>query len=442
MMMRSPAALLTLSLTALTTSAPLAAAQPPRIVNGRVTTQTAASPFAPAFRTLVAAQADAAWIGYAVPVVDGERTMCCADGGGSYVSGSRNGSGRCCGACNLEPSSAAGSTTRTAATTPPTGPIKLEAGDRLVVLFRVAERKVDRVRVFSDDCELDAGGRAVTWLDGVRPADSVALLEGLVVPDATSRNGTMDGAITAIALHRDPAADAALDRLVAATQPEQVRRKVTFWLGNSRGAHGLATLQRLLKADPSIDVRKSAVFGVSQSGEPGAFDALATLARSDTEPRIRAEAVFWLAQKQDARSAGIIMQAVETDSSAEVRKKAVFALSQLKDDAGVSALVNLAKTASDAGVRSESIFWLGQKAGVKAAQAIRDRIDNDPNTEVKKRAVFALSQMPPAEGVPLLINVARTNTNPEVRKQAMFWLGQSKDAKAVSFFEEVLLGKR
>ena len=100
----------------------------------------------------------------------------------------------------------------------PAGPIKLEASSRMVVLFRIAERKVDRIRVFSEDCELDAGGRPVIWLDGVRPADSVALLETLAVLEPDRRNnGPMDGAISAIALHAESTADAALDRLVATT---------------------------------------------------------------------------------------------------------------------------------------------------------------------------------------------------------------------------------
>jgi len=67
-----------------------ALAQAPRIVNGRVTTQPAASPLANTFRTLAAAQADAGWIAYSVTTVDGDRVMCCFDSGDgtSYVSGS------------------------------------------------------------------------------------------------------------------------------------------------------------------------------------------------------------------------------------------------------------------------------------------------------------------------------------------------------------------
>ena len=435
-MSRRHSTLVTVFLAALAIGA-TAAAQQPRISNGRVSTQVAGSPFAPSFRTLVGAQAEITWIGYSVPTIPGERGLCGSNdsGGVSYTSGGRT----CCGGERLEPS--ASDANRSATVTPATGPIKLEGPQNVMVLYRIENKAVERIRVLPEDCELDAGGRPFVWLEAVRPADSVALLEGYATADAASGRRVADGAVTAIALTGDPAADATLERLVAPSQPESVRRKVTFWLGNSRGARGLAVLQRVLRDDLSFEVRKSAVFGVSQSRESNAFDVLSALARTDPEPRIRSEAMFWLSQKGDSRAAAVITEALEKDASPEVRKKAVFALSQLRNDAGVEALIGIARDSSDAAVRGEAIFWLGQKAGAKAAKAITDRIDNDPNTEVKKRAVFALSQMPKDDGVPLLINVARTNSNPEVRKQAIFWLGQSKDARAVAFFEEVLTRK-
>jgi HEAT repeat protein len=431
--------IIAVSLAAVVSIAAVVAAQQPRISNGRITPQAAGTPFGQTFMALAAGQREVAWIGYRVPVVSSERIMCCFDSGTTWVSGSvvtSDGKG-CCGACRLEPTADGSSmATRSRAAA---NQVRLAGSDYMVVLFRIAARAVDRIRVFSEDCELDAGGRPVLWLDGVRPADSVALLESFATgADPNRRDRVTDGAVSAIALHGDASADAALDRLVAPGQPDPVRRKATFWLGNARGAHGLATLQRVLRDDPSPEVQKSAVFGVSQSQEAASFETLADVAQRHATPRIRSEALFWMAQKKDARAAAIIVRAIEQDPSAEVRKKAVFALSQLPDTTGADALIKIARTGSDAGVRAEAIFWLGQKAGAKASAAISERIEQDPDTEVKKKAVFALSQLPKDEGIPLLIQVARTNTNPAVRKQAMFWLGQSKDPRAIEFFAEVL----
>jgi HEAT repeat protein len=412
--------------------------QQPRIVNGKVAAQTAAGPFAQSFRALVAAQSDVAWIGYTVPIVDGERVMCCFDGDTNFVNGTVASSARsCCRACRLEPA-ADGTSMARRAPGPATGQgvVQLERSDRFVVLFRILNKEIERVRVFSEDCELDAGGRSIAWMENVRPADSIALLESLTTGERRV-DRVVEGAITAIALHGDPAADSALERLVAVSQPESQRRKVTFWLGNARGARGLATLKRVLNDDPSVEVQKSAVFGVSQSRESASFDTLASLAADHANPRIRSEAIFWIGHKEDPRASKVILQALDKDPSSEVRKKAVFALGQLKDG-GIDALIRVARTGPDAATRGEAIFWLGQKAGQRASATIIERIEQDPETEVKKRAVFSLSQLPKDEGVPLLINVARTNKNPEVRKQAMFWLGQSRDPRAIEFFAEIL----
>jgi HEAT repeat protein len=343
-----------------------AAAQQPRLTNGRVTNQPAAT-LQQAFQAAVNGHPDVGWVGYTVPVVAGERTMCCFNSNGNQA---------CCGMCSLEPGIEGVSMSTRPQQSQPAGVVKLEGPDTMVVLFRVVSRQVERVRVFSEDCALDAGGREVTWLTGVKPTESIALLESMVTTSSTAdrRDRIVDGAISAIALHEDASATVALERLLASSQPPQVRSKVPFWLGNTRGRRGLDILQRVVKDDPSPDVKKKAVFGISQSREPQAVDVL----------------------------------------------------------------IENAKSNADTAVRSESIFWLAQKAGNKAAAAITERIEQDPDTEVKKKAVFALSQLPKDEGVPLLLKVARTNANPAVRKQAMFWLGQSKDPRALEFFAEVL----
>ena len=209
------------------------AQQLPTVVNGRVTTSPAGSPFAQSFRGLIASAIETTWVGYAVPVVDRARFMCC-DGSGRGMTADDE---RAWGGCRLESPAAEPAPDPGArqATAPRT--VQLEGSDRIAVLFRVVARSVERIRVVSADCVLDAGGRPVLWIDGVRPADSVALLESLALaPDGGAR--VIDGAVMAIALHGDESADASLDRLVTVDRPETVRKKVTFWLGNARGRRG------------------------------------------------------------------------------------------------------------------------------------------------------------------------------------------------------------
>jgi hypothetical protein len=360
-----------------------ARAQDARLTNADIRTVAASGSLASQVRTLASQQSEPGWIGYLQPVIDSRMNACCYNG---YNDGSATGNG----CCRLENESGVSSTRRDAggtagatASRAAAGPIHLEGASQFLILLRVEQQQIERVRLFSADCELDAGGRRVTLLTGVTPAASIAWLETLIAADPpaadTGRNGkrrdpVADGAIAAIAWHRDPAADAALDRLVAPSRPVEVRRKATFWIANSRGKHG--------------------------------FDVVSRLVREDQDPG--------------------------------VRKHAVFALTVTKDPRATPTLLDLARHSAFTEVRSEAIFWVAQVAGRQAAETITEAIDRDPETEVKKKAVFALSQLPKDDGVPLLIKVARTNQNPAVRKQAMFWLGQSKDPRALDFFESVL----
>jgi hypothetical protein len=220
----------------------LPAAAQPRIQNGHVTSQPAGSSLGQTVRTLAAAQTGIAWIGYSVPVVDGERVMCCFESNST-----------CCASCRLDPSDSTSMTTRSPAA--PGGVVKLEGSDQMSVLLRVNPKGVERVRVFSEDCAIDAGGRSIVWLENVRPADSVAYLEGLVGSDS-DRERITEGAVSAIALHADASADAALERLLTPGQPERIRRTVPFWLGSTRGRRGLDLLRRIVKEDVSSEVRK------------------------------------------------------------------------------------------------------------------------------------------------------------------------------------------
>jgi hypothetical protein len=333
-------------------------AQQPRLANAQVQTRSAAAGLEREFRALTAGLGQPAWIGYAMPMIDGDHRMCCYNGS------------QCCGRCGLEEKqsgrSISGGEQR----------VQLEAGGVLFVLFRATEGRVHRIRTFSADCELDAGGLPFYWLTEVKPRDSIALLASYASSTDSDREGGLaDGAVAAIAFHRDTAADTTLEQFVASSRPESLRSRTAFWLGVARGRRGYEVLRRLVREDPSDKVRDKAIFALSQSKEPEALTAMIETARGDRSSHVRGQALFWLAQK----------------------------------------------------------------AGAKAASTITEAIENDPETEVKKKAVFALSQLPNDDGVPRLIDVARTNRNPAVRKQAIFWLGQSRDSRALAFFEEVLL---
>lgn len=370
-----------------------AQAQGPRLTNADERRVAASGALDAQIRTLAQQQSDPFWIAMVQPSARPRMDSCCySNDNGNWSRGGNS----CCGMCRLEkenesltrnssgdkssPASPSSSSSAAAADTP----IKLEGSQEFVVLARIAQQQVERVRMFSPDCALDAGGLRVYMITGVAPSASIAWLESLVRAEASAPSDSREtrrrgerlsgGAIAAIAMHRDPAADAALDRLVAPGRPRQQRRDAAFWLANARGPHGYEVVRKLARDESELELRKHAVFCLTITEHPAAVDELLALAKNASHPEVRGQALFWVAQT----------------------------------------------------------------AGKRAVSTLTDAIANDPETEVKERAVFALSQLPNKEGTPLLIEVAKTHKNPQVRKKAMFWLGQSKDPRALEFFESIL----
>ena len=284
-------------------SAADAAAQQPRIVNGRLSPQPAGS-LAQTFRALVAAQNEAGWIGYSIPVENRQGTMCCFSSGDgtTWVSGSFSSGMTCCGACRIEPAADGSKAAAPPRPTTPPSTVRLEGFTRMVVMFRVVDRQVERIRLFSDDCELDAGGRGVHWLQDVNPSDSLALLESMIAPTAERKNRVSNSALSAISMHSEPAATRVLERLARSHASASVRGEAIFWLGQAAGRKVAGTITEAIEKDPDTEVKKRAVFALSQLPRDEGVPLLIDVARKNTNPVVRKQAVFWLGQSKDPRA--------------------------------------------------------------------------------------------------------------------------------------------
>lgn len=324
----------------------------PQIKNGKLETAAASGNLQQQIETFAARQNGAAWIGYAVPAVGSHRTICCYDGGWDH---------NCCGTCHLQ--SERGNNFSGSRDDCDDVDIK-----SLAVLFRAEEKKIDSIRIFSQNCAIDAGDLPVTILTGADPKQSVAYLSSFVSKDGDSHLGRR--ALDAIAEHADASADAALDHFVAAEYPEKIREHAAFWLGVARGAHGYATLKRLIESDPDDHFRDKLTFPLGQSTDPQAQDELIHVAKQDSSSRVRGQALFWLAQKAGKKVAGAISDAIENDPDTDVKKKAVFALSQMPDHEGVPKLIEVAKDNKNPAVRKQAVFWLGQSNDPRALDFI------------------------------------------------------------------------
>jgi len=349
-------------------SATAAAQQPPSVQNGRLETRSATSIDREV--TSFSASADPVWIGWSVPIVDGERVSGCQN----WISDSEYWRGT-----QLDFGVYGATTTTNRPQTAPATAAALEAPSTLVVLARISEGRVERLRSIGADCPIDAGGRSLYWLNGVTPAESLRWLDTFTTLDKgdrlsmTARKDLANTAVGTIARHRDAAADVILDRIATKDLDASLRQQAQSSLGTLRGAHGFATLRTLLATERTQENRRRLVTAIGATREPGTVDVLRGL---------------------------------------------------LKD--------------SDDNVRGEAVYYFAIRGGQKVVPEVRAVMDSDPVANVRTRAVSGLARLPEDAAVPLLIDIVGTSKDPEVRKKAVSSLGTSKDPRAVQFLQDLV----
>ena len=322
----------TLALFFVVSAAALAQNAAPSVANARFESRPFSGDLAAQIRA-----GSATWFGYAVRTITGERQNCDQEIVKSYPS-----------------------------------TVHLEAPPTVDVLFRVENNTVQKVRILSTDCSLDAGGLPFVWITDVPAKASLAYLQTLV--SANAADHTLDSAVLAISVHEDAQASAILEQLARPAEAQRIREKAIFWLGANRGARGVAVLKNILETDASEQIRDKAVFALSISKQPDALDPILRAAHNDASPHVRAQALFWLGQKAGERAAAAIVGAIENDPDTEVKKKAVFALSQLPKDQAIPKLIEIASSQRNREVRKQAFFWLGQSGDPRALAFIEQTL--------------------------------------------------------------------
>ena len=249
-------------------SAGTALAQTPTVVNGTADVRPLTGALDRELDALVTRTTDPMWVGYAV------------------ATNPRGGDNGCW-------SSRDGFTRRV-------GPVKLEGSDTLYVLYRLADRRVDRIQFSSPECPLDAGGLTVRWLTGVSAAASLDWLTRFTTGESARR--LQNQAVVAVALHADPAA---LDRLLSFARDSKdarLRGDALFWVAQRAGAKAMEAVSNAIDNDPDTEVKKKAVFALSQMPKDEGVPKMIDVARNNRNPQVRRQAMFWLGQSGDPRA--------------------------------------------------------------------------------------------------------------------------------------------
>jgi HEAT repeat protein len=260
-------------------AASTAFAQQPGFVNARVVSRSAQPDVPRAIAAIVKAQVEPAWVGYAVPVINNEMT------------GRNDGWSE---RCRLEQQRVDPATN-----TPAPGPIRLEAAPTVMVLVRVQAGEIRRVRSFSGDCQIDAGGLQLYWMGDVNAAQSVDFLKSLVAGIAVREQS--ESALSAMALHRDPAAAAAILELAKNGTP-RLRQRALVWIARRAESQAAGIIAQAIDNDPDVEVKRQAVSALSQLPRDQATPLLIKLARSHANPVVRKQAMSLLGQSQDPRA--------------------------------------------------------------------------------------------------------------------------------------------
>lgn len=188
------------------------AAPPKLLTNAKPDTTSAAAGLGRVFQALLGAQPQPAWIGYAVPLARGYNLGC------EYVS--------------------------PGGWTAP-GVVHLEPPDHAVILFRTESGAVTRIRVLSPDCEIDAGGVPVHWLEEVPPNESSMLLQTFAAPKNPER--LRENAIQALSTSTESSAADFLIGLARKDDNPRVRRLCVSALARSVDPRAIAFFNDVLK---------------------------------------------------------------------------------------------------------------------------------------------------------------------------------------------------
>ena len=365
--MRAAILILSLAIVVPVAAGQQSAAPAPQIQNGKVERRPGTNIDREIAAASPASATEPSWVAWRAPMVEGDRDMCSwysdrlgsmrgtfIDDGMVYVSNT--------GVVNSDRPQI----------TAPKGPIPLEAGTNVVVLARLVGGRVERLRTVGDDCPMDAGGRTVYWLDSVTPAESIRFLTALAQAGPTDRSPVdaerrvAETAVRAIGYHKDPSADAALDRIATEHRESGIRRQAASTLTSLRGAHGVATVTKLLTTTKATDDRRALTSALGQSRDASAVPALRNLL-ADEDANVRSEAVYYFIQRGGIAVVPDALKAVAADKNDNVRKRAVSAIGRLPADAGVPQLLQIARAAStDVVSRKEAVNALSQSKDPRA----------------------------------------------------------------------------
>src|ERR1043166_2743768 len=178
-----------------------------------------------------------------------------------------------------------------------------------------------------------------------------ALIEALHDADASVRLA----AVNSLQQLEDPAAIAALAKVLKEDTDARVREAAAWALGQIEDRRAVPHLIEALKAEHSTKVREKIVESLGDLQDPSALAAVSAVLK-DPSVEVRRQAVQAIGRFEDA-SAGPALSALTHDEEVEVRRNVAETLGRFETEASIEPLTSMVKDA-DADVRSNAIEGL------------------------------------------------------------------------------------
>jgi HEAT repeat protein len=224
----------------------------------------------------------------------------------------------------------------------------------------------------------------------------------------------------------------------AKSDPDQeVREQAVFWLSQVHDSRAVGMLDSLLLHSNDDELREKALFALSQQHGSGMLRDFAQ--RDGEPEDLREKAYFWLGQSNDPDDRQWLRAQFTREKDEELKKKIIFDVAQHHDDNTGQWLMNIAEDDSQDGeVRKQAVFWADQGHLVTMPQLVALYNKTHDNDEMAEGLIFAFSQSHETAAIDELMTIAKSDPTAERRKKAVFWLGQSHDPRVLQFLTDLI----
>jgi len=183
--------------------------------------------------------------------------------------------------------------------------VLLDSSTELTLMGKVERGELQRLRVFTPECDVDAGSVPLVWFEGVTADESARWLARLVrVEQNTSQweSQVVSPALTALAAHPGDYATRTLVELAREDKRPDIRRRALPALAERAGQQAVTAITTAIQQDPELDVKKQAVVALGRLPADQGVPLLIDVARANKNRELQREAMLWLGRSNDPRA--------------------------------------------------------------------------------------------------------------------------------------------